>query len=51
MVLTWGCGSGGQLGTGALADSLQPLVVEGALRGRQILQARTEELHEEMPRI
>lgn len=38
VVLAWGCGGRGQLGSGAATDSVAPRVVEGSLRGRHILQ-------------
>ena len=38
VVLAWGCGGRGQLGSGTPADSVVPRIVEGSLRGRQILQ-------------
>ena len=39
VVLTWGRGTEGQLGSGGHTDSGTPRVVDGALKGRQILQA------------
>lgn len=41
VVLAWGCGGRGQLGSGKPADSVVPRIVEGSLRGRQILQVCT----------
>ena len=38
VVLTWGRGAEGQLGCGSYSDSATPRVVDGALKGRQILQ-------------
>jgi Regulator of chromosome condensation (RCC1) repeat len=45
VVLAWGCGSRGQLGSGKAADSAMPRVVEGSLRGRQILQVCMRRAH------
>jgi Regulator of chromosome condensation (RCC1) repeat len=41
VLLAWGCGGRGQLGSGTPADSVVPRIVEGSLRGRQILQVLT----------
>ena len=38
VVLAWGRGAGGQLGSGTSADSALPRVVDGGLKGRQLLQ-------------
>lgn len=40
VVLTWGRGVEGQLGSGSHADSGTPRIVDGALKGRQVLQVR-----------
>ena len=45
VILAWGRGAEGQLGGGSLSDSATPRVVDGALKGRQILQVSMKSHH------